>query len=214
MNEVLFAVQVYLETHFAPLLLLWRRLIAGYPYRRIPLTQGRFACVDPEDYAALARYKWCASRQSNTFYAVRSEGGKQLRMHRVIMNAPDGLVVDHINHDGENNLKRNLRLCTKQQNARNQRPHKNGSSQFAGICWHKSERKWYARITDHGRQRSLGLFADERAAARARDDAAAALWGPFAHLNFPRRHRRRQRLAQLKQHLSRLWARFRKGRPA
>jgi hypothetical protein len=149
------------------------------------LTQAKFACVDPEDYAELARHKWCAAKQGNSFYAVRSEGGRQLRMHRVILNAPAGMVVDHIDHDGLNDVKRNLRPCTPAQNAHNQRPQKGRSSQYRGVCWCKRERKWYSRIQDHGRPRSIGLYADERDAARARDAAALALHGEYAYLNLP-----------------------------
>jgi hypothetical protein len=185
MSSRMFHFQVFLETHFAPLLLLCRRLFVGYPYRKIPLTQNKFALVDPEDYAELVRHKWCAAKQGNSFYAVRSEGGRQLRMHRVIMNAPAGLVVDHIDHDGLNDVKRNLRSCTPAQNAHNQRPQKGRSSQFRGVCWAKRERKWYSRIQYHGRQQSIGLFDDERDAARARDAAALALHGEYAFLNLP-----------------------------
>ena len=185
MSDRVFAVQVFLETHFAPLLLLCRWLFAGYAYRKIPLTQGKFALVDPEDYAELARHKWCAAKQGNSFYAVRSDHGRQLRMHRVILNAPPDRVVDHTDHEGLNNTKRNLRPCNKAQNAHNQRPQQGRSSKYKGVCWAKRERKWYSRIQDQGRQRSLGLFANERDAARARDAAAAALHGEFAFLNLP-----------------------------
>ena len=185
MSDLAFRIQVFIETHFAPLLVLYRRLLVGYAYRRIPLTQGKFARVDPEDYAELARHKWCAAKQGNSFYAVRSEAGRQLRMHRVIMNAPTGLVVDHIDHDGLSNVKRNLRCCTRQQNARNQRPQKGRSSRYIGVCWCKRERKWYARIHYRRQRRSLGLFSNERDAARARDAAAIALHGQYAHLNLP-----------------------------
>jgi hypothetical protein len=200
MSDLMFHVQVFLETYFAPLLLLYRRLLVGYPYRRIPLTQGKFARVDPEDYAELARHKWCAARQGNSWYAVRSEAGRQLRMHRVIANAPPHLVVDHIDHDGLNNVKRNLRPCTKEQNAHNQRPQQGRSSKYKGVCWCKRERKWYSRIQYQGRQRSLGLFRSERAAARARDAAAVALHGQYAFLNLPPQH---SLLAALKHRLTR-----------
>jgi hypothetical protein len=187
MSDLAFAVQVFLERHFAPVLILCRRLIVGYPYRRIPLTQGKFACVDPQDYPALARYKWCAANQGNSWYAVRTDGKCQVRMHRVIMDAPPGLVVDHIDHDGLNNVRRKLRLCTPQQNARNQRPQQGGSSEFIGVCWLKNEKKWWARLQNNGHQRSLGLFTNEREAARTRDAAALAQHGEFASLNFPKR---------------------------
>ncbi len=214
MSDLVFAAQILLERHFAPLLLLCRRLLVGYPYRRIPLTQGKFACVDPRDYPALVRHKWCAAKQGNSWYAVRSEGNHQVRMHRVIMNAPPGLVVDHIDHDGLNNVPRNLRNCTQSQNARNQRPQQGRSSQYIGVCWHKREQKWWARIRKDGHPYSLGLFDDEVEAAQARDAAAIALFGEFVHLNFPHRHRRKLLLANLKRRLARLGARLRKGRPA
>jgi len=205
MGDLAFAVQVFLERHLAPVLILCRRLIVGYAYRRIPLTQGKFACVDPRDYPVLSRHKWCAARQGKSWYAVRTEGERQLRMHRVIMNAPPGLVVDHIDHNGLNNVPRNLRNCTQSQNARNQRPHQGGSSRFTGVCWLKRERKWWARIQKDNRQKSLGLFDDERKAAQTRDAAALALHGEFANLNFPRHRRRREWFTRIKQRLSALW---------
>jgi hypothetical protein len=185
MSDRRFAVQVFLETHFAPLLLLCRRLFVGYPYRKVPLTQNKFALVDPEDYAELVRHKWCAAKQGNSWYAVRWDRGRQLRMHRVVLNAAPGRVVDHVHHDGLNNTKRNLRPCNKAQNAHNQRPQQGRSSRYKGVCWHKRERKWYSRIQCHGRPRSLGLFTRERDAARVRDQAAIALHGEFAYLNLP-----------------------------
>ncbi len=210
MSDLVFAAQILLERQFAPLLLLCRRLVVGYPYRRIPLTQGKFACVDPQDYPALVRHKWCAAKQGNSWYAVRSEGNHQVRMHRVIMNAPPDLVVDHIDHDGLNNVPRNLRNCTQSQNARNQRPQQGRSSQYIGVCWHKRERKWSARIRKDGRPYSLGLFDDEVEAAQARDTAAVALHGEFVHLNFPHHHRRKPLLAKFKHRLTQLWAGLRK----
>lgn len=186
MNDLAFAAQVFLEKHLAPVLILYRRLLVGYPYRRIPLTQGKFALVDPRDYPALARYKWCAARQGHSWYAVRTEGNRQLRMHRVIMDAPPGMVVDHIDHDGLNNVRRKLRLCTQEQNARNQRPQQGCSSPFIGVTWLKQEQKWWARLQKDGRQQSLGLFEDEVKAAQVRDAAAIAQHGEFASLNFPR----------------------------
>ena len=184
-DNLVFAITIFLETRIAPLLLLWRRLATGTAYRKIPLTQNRFARVDPEDYAALARYKWSAARQGRTVYAVRSENGVQIRMHRVIMKAPKGLVCDHIDHDGSNNIKRNLRLCTKRQNGKNQRRRTDGRSKYKGVSWHKGDRKWHARIYHDGRCYHLGAFASEIAAAQAYDRAARILHGPFASLNFP-----------------------------
>ncbi|OHB62503.1 MAG: hypothetical protein A2Y76_05225 [Planctomycetes bacterium RBG_13_60_9] len=112
---------------------------------------------------------------------------------------------------GLHNTKRNLRNCTKSQDARNQRPQEGRSSQYIGVCWHKDEQKWYARIQREGGQRNIGLFDRERQAAKARDGVAVALHGEYAHLNFPRRYRRKLLLAKLKQRLATLWTSLRKA---
>ncbi len=107
-------------------------------YGLIPLTQGKFAIVDAEDYDWLIRYKWHACKCKNTYYASRVRGGKTIKMHREIMRAPKGLVCDHINHNGLDNRKRNLRLCTNAQNCYNQRASATGTSKYKGVSWHKS----------------------------------------------------------------------------
>ena len=167
------------------LLLSCRRLRCGYPFRKIPLTQGKFAIVDPQDYRRLNRYKWCAARDKNTFYAVRSKARKQIRMHRRILNVPAHLICDHINHNGLDNRISNLRICTRQQNTHNQRPRKTTSSRYKGVDWNKHQKKWRARIYHNNRCHHLGCFCDERDAARAYDRAARKYHGDFASLNFP-----------------------------
>jgi len=151
----------------------------------IPLTQGKFAIVDPEDYDELSRYKWTAAKSPNTFYAVRSVRRRQIRMHRLITDAPKGLVVDHRNHNGLDNRKQNLRLCTRPENARNQRPQTNRSSKYKGVCWHKNQKKWLARVYSNGVTYHLGSFKSEIAAAKAYDKKAKELFGEYACLNFP-----------------------------
>ena len=166
-------------------LLLWyRRIRYGYPFRKIPLTQHKFALVDPHDYDRLSRWKWCAVRDSKTYYAVRSSGKTQIRMHRQLTNAPSHLVCDHINHNGLDNRKANLRLCTKQQNCRNRRLHKKGSSRYKGVDWNKRQGKWRARIYCNSRCYYLGCFTAEADAARAYDSAARKYHRQFACLNF------------------------------
>jgi hypothetical protein len=169
------------------LLLLWRGVATGRAYRGIPLTQGKFALVDPEDYADLVGYKWCAAKQGRTFYAVCCAAGVQIRMHRVITNAGPGQVCDHINHDGLDDMRSNLRLCSRRENGRNQQRRTGGTSRYKGVTWHKGDRKWHARIYHNGRCHHLGAFASEIAAAQAYDRAALALYGEFACLDFPRR---------------------------
>jgi hypothetical protein len=102
-------------------------------YGLIPLTQGKFAIVDAEDFDRLKQYQWHACKCKSTFYACRAEGGRTIRMHRQIMCAPKGLLVDHIDHNGSNNRKSNLRLCTHAQNCYNQQVSSTGSSKYKGV---------------------------------------------------------------------------------
>jgi hypothetical protein len=158
-------------------------------YCKIPLTQGRFAKVDPEDYVWLSQFRWCCKHNIDNSYAVRHVQirgkTKRIYMHRLIMNIPDHLVCDHANHNGFDNRKRNLRNCTYAQNNANRRKTPGATSQYLGVSYDKRRNKWVAHIKDHGRDRYLGSFDIEEDAARAYDHAAAAVHGPFANLNFP-----------------------------
>jgi len=166
------------------LVLLYRRLRFGYPFRKIKLTKGKFAIVDPDEFHKLRKYKWSAVKQANTFYAVRYLRKKEIRMHRQITNAPPHLVCDHIDHNGLCNTRKNLRLCTRAQNALNQKHRKGCSSKYKGVYWHKRDKKFYARIYYKGRSYHLGLFDSEKDAAKEYDKKAMELFGRFACLNF------------------------------
>ena len=157
-------------------------------YCKIPIGQGRFAKADPEDYIWLSQFRWRIKLNKNAAYAFRSltRNGKTRRiyMHRELMKTPAQLVCDHINHNGLDNRKSNLRNCTGNENRRNRRAVKNASSKYKGVHYHKLHRRFSASIKHNGRQRHLGHFSDEKAAARAYDEKAAELFGEFAHLNF------------------------------
>jgi len=175
------------------LLLRYRKLRYGYAFRKIPLTQGKFALVDPEDYQELSKYKWFAIRSPRGFYAARSVGsnrrktGQQtIRMHQVILKPPEGKFIDHINHNGLDNRRSNLRICTLQQNIWNMRKQRgNCASQYKGVTWRKDIGKWQARITCNGELLSIGLFDDEKAAAAAYDKKAKELFREYAAPNLP-----------------------------
>jgi len=154
--------------------------------RRIPLTQGKFAIVDAEDYYRLVEFRWHTTTGANTFYAVASPPGeKKITMHRMIMDAPGHLVVDHIDHNGLNNCKTNLRLCTTAQNNHNCSPKKGTSSKYKGVGWNKGKKRWVAMVRFNNKIHFLGHFENEIDAARAYDKKAADLFGEFGHLNFP-----------------------------
>ena len=153
--------------------------------RLIPLTQGKFAIVDAEDYERLAQYKWYAVKKGHRFYAYRTKDHKSIGMHRDVMNAAKGLVVDHIDGDGLNNCKSKLRVCTYAENTLNRWPRCNGRSRYKGLSWQKRTGKWEVRITKCGKRTYLGTFEDEIKAAMAYDRKAEVLFGQFAYLNFP-----------------------------
>ena len=152
----------------------------------IPLTRGSFAIVDAEDYDRLNQHKWHLNKHRTTEYAVRCPGRKYIKMHRLLLNAPPHLLVDHRDGNGLNNRKANLRLCTNKENARNARPSKGGSSRYKGVSWHKAKKKYDARIEVDGKRYSLGCFHDEIEAAVVYDIKAMELFGEFAYFNFPK----------------------------
>jgi len=153
--------------------------------RLIPLTQGKFAIVDAEDYPRLAKYKWHCHEDKTTCYAARRKFNKIVSMHREIMQASPGQIVDHIDRNGLNNRKTNLRFCTPFQNACNRRPDRNTSSKYKGVTFHKRKNKWQAQIYCARKNNHLGYFHDEMEAAIAYDRKAEVLFGQFAYLNFP-----------------------------
>jgi hypothetical protein len=163
----------------------------------MPLTQGKFAIVDAEDYNCLSRHKWCAARSKDTFYAHRGSNRRLISMHRAIMRAPKGLMCDHRNHNGLDNRKSNLRLCTSAQNQYNKRPKKGCSSKYKGLTLREDRRRWRAKICFNRKRIHLGDFADQIKAALTYDDKAIELFGEFAYLNFPDRIELRNRIRKL-----------------
>lgn len=151
----------------------------------IPLTQGKFAQVDDVEFEELSRCKW----YFDGYYAARdcrNSGRKsKVYMHRQIMNTPAGMETDHIDGNGLNNCRSNLRICTRVENGRNARKTNNCSSVFKGVTWHKQRGKWQAQIEILGNRKHLGLYKIPEDAAHAYDKAALEYYGEFAKLNFP-----------------------------
>ncbi len=156
--------------------------------KEIPLTQGKVALVDDEDYDRLmAMGKWYAhvDKNKNTIYARRTQNGKTIRMHRIILNIiDDGALVDHENGNGLDNRRKNLRMCTKRQNNLNVTIRKNNTSGFKGVVWQKDRRKWQVQIRiGNGVKKHIGHFVSITEAARAYNEAAIKYHGEFAKLN-------------------------------
>ena len=155
----------------------------------MPLTRGYVALVDDEDYDRVSAGSWQVLGHRRTRYAVRPSGhGKPtIYMHRMILGAQPGQLVDHINHDGLDNRKANVRLCSPSQNMANQEKNRAGTSRFKGVHRVKGYDRWRASIFYGGKTRHLGSFGSEEDAARVYDTAALALWGEYAKLNQPER---------------------------
>ena len=173
------------------LLLLYRRFRHGYPFRRIKLTRGYYALVDECDFERLNRHKWQVNvRNGRPRQAGRTERRNQksryLTMHRVIMNPPKHMIVDHINRNPLDNRRANLRLSTPQQNSWNRScPRNSKGSKYTGVSLDRDGQKWRVRIVIDGESRFLGYYDDEKAAAMAFDKAARKHRGQFAFQNFP-----------------------------
>ena len=156
------------------------------------MSQPRYTKVDQADYKRLRGYRWLASKGNNNYYALRHvPGGKGKKasinsMHREIIQVPRGMVVDHINHDGMDNRRANLRAATYSQNMCNVRKRSGAKhSKYKGINWRKRTRKWEVRVMFEKKRMHIGYFRDEIDAARAYDQAARKYHGEFASPNFP-----------------------------
>jgi hypothetical protein len=154
----------------------------------IPLTQGKIAIVDDADFEQVSRFRWCASRDySGGFVVMRvdlsSGRRKTILMHRQLLGLTDPKIdTDHINHNTLDNRRANLRICTHQQNIFNMKL-RSHSSKFKGVSWHKQCRKWEGYIEVNDKKIHLGLFEDEREAAKAYNAAAKKYFKEFACLN-------------------------------
>jgi hypothetical protein len=156
----------------------------GPGIRVIPLTKGKHAYVDEKDYDRIAKHKWAALYADGKWYAVRNDHGRSLLMHREIMNAPKGKVVDHFDGNGLNNCQSNLRLCTYSQNNTFRRPY-GASSRYKCVYHDRKRDLWWSRPQYRGRRIYNGGYASEVEAARASDYKNVQFNGEFAYLNLP-----------------------------
>jgi hypothetical protein len=150
----------------------------------LQLKCGSLAMVDDEDFQSLSQYSWSICKKGRTSYAIRWNKGKRVRMHRDILQAKEGDIVDHKDGNGLNNTKGNIRLCSHTENMRNQFKRRVGvSSRFKGVSFHKTKNRWESSIGINSKHVYLGRFNDENAAARAYNAAATKYFGEFAQLN-------------------------------
>lgn len=161
----------------------------------VPLTQGKVALIDAIDLDRVSQHKWRAVKWSSGFYAETSvyDGEKfvNVRMHRFIVDAPDDTDVDHIDHDGLNNTRDNLRVCSRNENLLHRRP-KEGFT-VRGVYFYPTvvrkgkrysvSKPWVANIQKDHKRIYLGSFKTRKEAAEAYNKAAISLFGEFAYLN-------------------------------
>lgn len=163
---------------------------------RISLGGDRFALISPEDLAKVAPHTWRINQRGYVVRTCHSGLGAVRRtvvqgLHRYVLDAPRGVIVDHADGDLLNNQRGNLRFASHQQNSSNRHRSVNQlAGRFKGVTWHKNCRKWQAQIKVSGKEKYLGLFYEAEDAARAYDRAAREHFGEFSVLNFPDSERR------------------------
>jgi hypothetical protein len=151
--------------------------------KEIKLTRGMAAFVDDGDFEWLSQFTWYAQTgYKKCYYACTHIGRKIISMHRLVMQASPEQQVDHENHNGLDNRRSNLRLCTQSLNNANKRSFI-GRSQFKGVTLWKKTKRWRGKIHKDGHQIHLGYFATEEEAAHAYDKAAVELYGEFSLTN-------------------------------
>ena len=139
--------------------------------------------LDDEDYPLVEEYDWFIKKGRNTFYAeTKNEYWLSVKMHRLLFGYPDKTIeIDHINHNGLDNRRENLRLCSSKENNWNQEKHMNAASTYKGVFADK--KKWRAQIQRDGTSYRLGSYDNEIHAALAYNEAAKKYFGEFATLN-------------------------------
>lgn len=152
----------------------------------ISVGRSHVALIDVTDYDIVGRYRWHAHRDGRNIYARRRElcdGRMRYQfMHDLILGVAG---VDHIDHDGLNNQRANLRLADHAQNQYNRRAALGSTSTYKGVSWRRDKRKWQAQIMVARRTQHLGYFGDEAQAAHVYDTAAREFFGEYAGVNFP-----------------------------
>ena len=150
----------------------------------ILLTQGKQTTVDDEDFDWLNKYNWCYYRVGYAARGIRSrkEGWqKTIYMHQQIMNVNSD--IDHINGDGLDNRRENLRIATHAENLRNRPAPISNTSGYKGVSWDKSRNKWLVSITVNYKKIHLGRYIDIKEAAKAYNNAVLKYFGDFGRLN-------------------------------
>ncbi len=157
------------------------RPVAGCVW--VYLGSAAWTLVDTGDYPLIEPYTCC---KSNGYADVYISSRKKIRLHRLLLNPPAEVLIDHKNGIKLDNRRENLRLCTRAENAYNAKVDKKTASGFKGVPWDKEHKRYRPQIMVNGRNIKLGSYKDPVDAAKAYDEAAVKYFGPFARLNFPK----------------------------
>jgi hypothetical protein len=164
------------------------RILHEQGIAEVPLTRGKVAIIDIDDAERVSAYQWRGIVSDGIWYAAtqppRSGGTRAtILLHRFLLDSPAHAEVDHIDGDGLNCRRSNLRLATRVQNSRNSKRPSDNTSGFKGVSRSKGRRKWRVRIGINGTHKHLGCFRTKEEAAQAYDQAALRLFGQFARVN-------------------------------
>lgn len=171
------------------LLIAGKRMFLISDMKKISLTKGFEAIIDDEDFDKVSRYRWYSDVKKRRVYAGRSERGddglpRSISMHRFILGHCGNLGVDHIDGNGLNNQKSNLRICTQTENLRAfQRKRHSATSKYRGVSWSSDRKKWLSQIVVNKKTINLGRYEDDMDAAKSYNIAAEKYFGAFATLN-------------------------------
>jgi len=164
--------------------------LAGNGFWAIKIRNSGYTLIDSEDYPKIKNFNWRLGTRGYIMFAKRinSKKMKNTYLHHFLLDIPNDIMIDHINHNILDNRKCNLRVVTKTQNGQNKSKAKNSNSYYLGV--HKKGeyarcKDWIVQVKVNNKTSLVGSFDNERHAAMARDIAVKDLYGEYANLNFP-----------------------------
>jgi AP2 domain/HNH endonuclease len=148
-------------------------------------TDGTPFTIDDADFELVSPYRWDAQRSlsTRTTYARSRLGGSRsaVPLHRLLLSPPEGSVVDHIDGNGLNNVRSNLRVCSRSENSFNAQRRKDNTSGFKGVYWHRRIGKWQAEVVAHRKRNHLGYYDTPEQAAEVARAFREKVHGEFAN---------------------------------